>query len=130
MESCVKAQYHKSEWFPVRQGTRQGGVLSPFLYLVYDNDLIWELEESKMGMYVHGIYCGSPAVADDKLVLSFSKQGISPVENQNDLELDFKAFFFVDSGCWGIKLDKSNWCHSVIIERFEIFKMASKMAVS
>ena len=99
MESCVKAQYHKSEWFPVRQGTRQGGVLSPFLYLVYDNDLIWELEESKMGMYVHGIYCGSPAVADDKLVLSFSKQGISPVENQNDLELDFKAFFFVDSGC-------------------------------
>ena len=47
MESCVKTQSHKSEWFPVRQGTRQGGVLSPFLYLVYDNDLIWELEESK-----------------------------------------------------------------------------------
>ena len=76
MESCVKTQYHKSGWFPVRQGTRQGGVLSPFLYLVYDNDLIWELEESKMGMYVHGIYCGSPAVADDKLVLSLSKQGM------------------------------------------------------
>ena len=29
-----------------------------------------------MGMYVHGIYCGSPAVADDKLVLSLSKQGM------------------------------------------------------
>ena len=24
---------------------------------------------------------------------------ISPVENKNDLELDFKVFFFVDSGC-------------------------------
>ena len=24
---------------------------------------------------------------------------ISPVENQNDLELDFKVFFFVDSCC-------------------------------
>ena len=23
----------------------------------------------------------------------------SPVENQNDLELDFKVFFFVDSCC-------------------------------
>ena len=66
MESCVKTQYHKSEWFPVRQGTQQGGSLSPFLYLLYENALIWELEESKMGMYVHGIYCGSPAVADDK----------------------------------------------------------------
>ena len=55
---------------------------------------------------------------------------ISPVENQIDLELDFKVFFFVDSCCWGIVLDESNWCHSVIIERFEIFKMATKMAVS
>ena len=54
----------------------------------------------------------------------------SPVENQNDLELDFKVFFFADSCCLGIVLDESNWCHSGIIERFEIFKMASKMAVS
>ena len=54
----------------------------------------------------------------------------SPVENQNDLELDFKVFFFVDSCCGDIVLDESNWCHSGTIERFEIFKMASKMAVS
>ena len=26
-------------------------------------------------------------------------QLVSPVENQNDLELDFKVFFFVDSCC-------------------------------
>ena len=32
----------------------------------------------------------------------------SPVENQNDLELDFKVFFFVDSCCSGIVLDESN----------------------
>ena len=31
----------------------------------------------------------------------------SPVENRNDLELDFKVFFFVDSCCWGIVLDES-----------------------
>ena len=32
----------------------------------------------------------------------------SLVENQNDPELDFKVFFFVDS-CWrGIVLDESN----------------------
>ena len=54
----------------------------------------------------------------------------SPEENQNDLELDFKVFFFMDSCCWGIVLDESNWCHSGIIERCEIFKMASKMAVN
>ena len=32
----------------------------------------------------------------------------SPVENQKDLELDFKVFFFADSFCLGIVLDESN----------------------
>ena len=32
----------------------------------------------------------------------------SLVEHQNDLELDFKVFFFVDSCCVGILLDESN----------------------
>ena len=36
------------------------------------------------------------------------KHHYSPVENQNDLELDFKVVFFVDSCCWGIVLDESN----------------------
>ena len=32
----------------------------------------------------------------------------SLVENQNDLELAFTVFFFVDSCCVGIVLDESN----------------------
>ena len=32
----------------------------------------------------------------------------SPVENQNELELDFKVFFLVDSCYLGIVLDESN----------------------
>ena len=31
----------------------------------------------------------------------------SPVENQNDLELDFKVFIFADSCCSDIVLDES-----------------------
>ena len=37
-----------------------------------------------------------------------SQTNISLVENRNDLELDFKVFFFVDSCCSGIVLDESN----------------------
>ena len=33
----------------------------------------------------------------------------------------------MDSGSAYIVLEKSKWCHSVIIEQFDIFKMASKM---
>ena len=59
-----------------------------------------------------------------------SMRQFSPVENKNDLELDFKVFFFMHSCCSGIVDDESRWCHSGIIERFEKLKMASKMAVS
>ena len=33
----------------------------------------------------------------------------------------------MDSGSAYIVLEKSEWCHSDIIEHFDIFKMASKM---
>ena len=34
----------------------------------------------------------------DEKIFTFLRSN-SPVENQNDLELDFKVFFFVDSCC-------------------------------
>ena len=40
------------------------------------------------------------------ILLYFSP--ISPVENKNDLELDFKVFFFTDSCCSNIVHDDSN----------------------
>ena len=43
------------------------------------------------------------------LCTSFNKfYLLSPVENQNDLELEFKVFFFADSCCSDIVLDESN----------------------
>ena len=65
MESCVKGHSSKSDWFPILQGTRQGGVISPFLYLIFINDLLYELEASGFGIGLHDINCCSPTVADD-----------------------------------------------------------------
>ena len=70
------------------------------------------------------------SLASASATLLIAKLTTSLVENQNKLELDFIFFFFADSCCSDIVLDESNWCHSGIIERFEISKMASKMAVS
>ena len=81
--------------------------------------------QSNIQSDIFHIYCCFLSVC----IQSFGNN-ISPVENQNDLELDFKVFFFADSCCSDIVLDESNWCHSGIIERFEILKMASKMAVN
>ena len=54
MKSCVKCQNCKSGWFSVLRGTGQGRVISPPFYLVFINDLMYELENSKLGMcYYH-----------------------------------------------------------------------------
>ena len=39
---------------------------------------------------------------------SVTYRRISPVENKNDLELDFKVFFLTDSCCSDIVHDESN----------------------
>ena len=41
-------------------------------------------------------------------LLCTQKVLISPVENQNNLELDFKVFFFADSCCSDIVVDESD----------------------
>ena len=65
-----------SEPVPVRQGTRQGGVSSPSMYLIYIEALIEELENSGYGFCIAGNSCSSLSVADDMALLSFSKSGL------------------------------------------------------
>ena len=65
-----------SDPVPVRQGTRQGGVSSPSMYLIYIEELISELEHSGQGFCITGSSCSSLSVADDMALLSFSKSGL------------------------------------------------------
>ena len=61
---------------PVRQGTRQGGKSSPLFYLVYINGLISELEESGNGVCLYDINMSAPTVADDMVLVSYSRAGL------------------------------------------------------
>ncbi|MES9879758.1 MAG: reverse transcriptase family protein [Sedimenticola sp.] len=76
MMSCVKNRGSVSNWLPVLQGTRQGSVCSPFLYLVFIDELIRRLEASNVGFNMNGINISSPTVADDMVLISYSKYGL------------------------------------------------------
>ena len=76
LKSKVRFRGHISDWVHILQGTKQGGVSSHLLYLVYINALIEELQSSGLGFCVSNISAWSPTVADDMVLISFSKIGL------------------------------------------------------
>ena len=73
MKRCTKCQDCKSHWFSVLRGTGQGRVIYPPFYFIFINALMYELEESELGMCFNHINCCCPTVADDVVLISFSK---------------------------------------------------------
>jgi hypothetical protein len=49
----------RSIMFTIRNGTRQGFILSPSLFAVYVDELLQELRSLGVGCYVADMYCGA-----------------------------------------------------------------------
>ena len=81
MESRVKSNGYTSDWFPIQQGTRQGGVISPQLYIIFINDLMNNLVNSPYGFNAYDINCTCPTSADDMVLLSLSKSSLQELMN-------------------------------------------------
>ena len=60
----------QSTFFSIKQGIRQGGVSSSFLYLVFINDLIEELDTSDLGVSICDVSTNNPTVVDDISLIS------------------------------------------------------------
>jgi len=67
---CVYWQGLCSEKFSVGNGTRQGGVLSPYLFTRFVRPLISAISQSKMGCNIGGLFVNLLAYADDMVLLS------------------------------------------------------------
>lgn len=81
--SAVIVNQTKSRWFNVEQGVRQGGVLSTFLYLVFINDLLIDLENCNVtasGCILDAKY-HSPALADDISCIATSPKAMQVMMN-------------------------------------------------
>lgn len=76
LTSKVKWNGHLSDSFPVRQGVRQGGILSTNLYKCYINDLLLALEFNRIGAHIGTTYVGCPTVADDLALVANNKSDL------------------------------------------------------
>jgi hypothetical protein len=59
-----------SKYFPVANGVRQGGTLSPILFCVYIDGLISRLNEAKIGRFMGEDFVGVFVYADDVTVIA------------------------------------------------------------
>jgi hypothetical protein len=65
-----------SEYFEIRNGVKQGAILSAVLYCVYTNGLFEELRRSKIGCWLGQNYVGVVGYADDLFLISPSIDGL------------------------------------------------------
>ena len=67
---CVAWNGMRSQYSLATNGVKQGGVLSPMLYLLYIDGLLVKLSNAGVGCYFGPIFVGALAYADDLLLLA------------------------------------------------------------
>ena len=71
----------KSKPFKIRRGTRQRGVLCPYMFACYIDDFLNQLCDYGFGLVINGINLACPSVADDMLLKSLTKNGLQMLIN-------------------------------------------------
>ena len=75
-ESAVVVNQCKSKYFSVTEDVRQGGVLSGILYLVFINDLLFELNKFIIRTGIGNLTCNAPTLADDIACIATSPRAL------------------------------------------------------
>jgi len=81
-QACVRWHDNVSAFFTLGNGTRQGGVLSPWFFARYVRDMLAQVASSKIGCNVGGMYVNILAYADDIVLLAPSWRGLQQLLNR------------------------------------------------
>ncbi len=86
-----------SSYFNVSNGVRQGGILSPYLFTIYVNDLSEILNTKMLGPYMCNTSINHLFYADDLCIMSASPSGLQQIMNictnyasENDITFNHK----------------------------------------
>ena len=66
-EATVRTGHGTTDWFQIGKGVRQGCILSPCLFILYAEDVMWNarLDEAQAGMKIAGGNINNLRYADD-----------------------------------------------------------------
>ncbi len=68
-------------FFSVNNGVRQGGILSPKLFIVYMDDFSVNLNDTNIGCHINGTKCNHISYAEDLCLISISSAGMQRLLN-------------------------------------------------
>jgi hypothetical protein len=73
----VRWGHSTSPSFSVRNGVKQGGILSPILFTIYADRLLSTIAESRQGCHLGNVYAGAVGYADDIALLAPTRSSMS-----------------------------------------------------
>ena len=106
IKSVIKVNGVTSSEFPVNQGVRQGGVLSTWMYLLFIDNLLCELQSSPNGTCIGHIPTGNPTLADDLTVISPSLSALQSQINTVTTYANLWGYELNDAKCKLVVFDK------------------------
>jgi hypothetical protein len=95
----VSWQGVRSENFDCKNGVKQGGVMSPILFCIYIEELLVQLEQSRIGCHLGHSFAGAVAYADDVCLMA---PCLSAMQKLLDI-----CSHFADSFCLSFNASKS-----------------------
>ena len=81
VSSCVRVNSHKTDWFDVKCGLRQGCILSPILFNLFINDLAVYLKSLNIGVQLGDEKICILIYADDIVLLADNEQNLQVMLN-------------------------------------------------
>ena len=68
-KTCVRWGCEVSYFFALAAGVRQGDVLSPVLFFIFIDDIVYNVKSANVGCYLSNICVSIFLYADDKVIL-------------------------------------------------------------
>jgi hypothetical protein len=87
--ACVKWGSCFSPFVKLLMGTRQGSVISPYLFAIFINDVIVKIQKSSLGCHIRNLCLNAFMFADDLLLIAISLTDLQRMIDIVKSELDW-----------------------------------------